>query len=300
MIRLLAAAIVASFVGTTLLLSEFRWFRYRSLASRVSPYLPGGRLVGKSELLSVESFSELLRPLSEAVGALGARTFGVNEELPRRLRRIHSELDPSAFRVRQMGWAILALMTSLLIMLVLGLPAAIITLGIVTAPLLTFLIVEQRLAQASDAWKQRTFQELPVVAEQIAMLLGSGYSLGAALSRVASRGSGVIAQDLVRVNRRIRQGASDIDALREWAELVDVDVVRRLVSILSLNREAGDLGSMVATEARNARAEAHRNLLASIERKNQQVWIPVTLATLVPGVILMAIPFFDALSSFGT
>jgi len=57
---------------------------------------------------------------------------------------------------------------------------------------------------------------------------------------------------------------------------------------------------MVATEARTTRAEGHRALLESIERKNQQVWIPVTVATLVPGVILMAVPFFDALRGFGS
>ena len=182
---------------------------------------------------------------------------------------------------------------------VVGLPAPLLAIFVVVGPLLAFLIVEQQLANASDRWKERTFQELPVVAEQIAMLLGSGFSLGAALQRISSRGTGVIAQDLEIVVQRIQQGASENAALREWAELVDVEAVTRVVSILSLNREAGDLGSMVAGEARTIRAEAHRALLESIEKKNQQVWIPVTLAALVPGVILMMIPFISALSEFG-
>ena len=72
-----------------------------------------------------------------------------------------------------------------------------------------------------------------------------------------------------------------------------------MVSVLALNNEAGDLSRMVAAEARATRTEAHRSLLESIEKRNQQVWVPVTVATLVPGVILMAVPFFDALREFG-
>lgn len=299
MIRILAASALFLFVGTTLVLSEFRIFKTRSLAARVSPYLPGERLVRRGEVLSVESFSQLLRPLSEAVGDIAARVFGVSEELPRRLRRVHWGIDASEFRLRQVGWSVGAAMAVLLFGLVLGLPTPLVMLFLLIAPLLAFLVVEQQLANASDLWKQRTFQELPVVSEQIAMLLGSGYSLGAALQRVAKRGTGVIAQDLELVTQRIRQGAGEHAALLEWADTVDVEAVTRLVSILSLNKEAGDLGTMVAAEARTVRNEGHRELLEAIERKNQQVWVPVTLAALIPGVILMMIPFISALAEFG-
>ncbi|MDW3179947.1 MAG: type II secretion system F family protein [Acidimicrobiia bacterium] len=298
MIRLLAAAAMLFFVGITLVLSEFRLFRSQSLANRVGPYLPGGRASTNKELLSLESFGQLLRPLAEASGSLAARVFGVSEELPRRLRRVHWDIDSSGFRVRQIGWALATCAVVTVIGLVVGLPAALLGLFALVGPLLAFLVVEQQLANASDRWKERTFQELPVIAEQIAMLLGSGYSLGAALQRVSARGSGVISQDLETVVQRIQQGTSENAALREWAEIVDVEAVSRVVSILSLNKEAGDLGSMVAAEARTIRAEAHRALLESIEKKNQQVWIPVTIAALVPGVILMMIPFISALSEF--
>jgi len=298
MIRLFAAAAMLFFVGATLVLSEFRFFRSRSLANRISPYLPGSRSTSSNELLSLESFGQLLRPMAEASGAVAARVFGVSEELPRRLRRVHWGIDASGFRVRQIGWALATCVVVTAFGLVIGVPAPLLALLALVGPLLAFLLVEQQLANASDRWKQRTFQELPVIAEQIAMLLGSGYSLGAALQRVAARGSGVISQDLDIVVRRIRQGASENAALREWAEILDVEAVTRIVSILSLNKEAGDLASLVAAEARTIRSEAHRALLESIEKKNQQVWIPVTIAALVPGVILMMIPFISALSEF--
>jgi len=299
MTRLIAASAIVFFVGMVLLLSELRYFRSRSLAGRISPYLPGGTARSTRELLSLESFSELLRPLAELLGALTAKVFGVSEELPRRLRRVHWDITPSEFRVRQVGWAVGSLIAAVLVCVVLGLPAPVVLLAAITLPLVAFLVVEQQLANASDRWKRNTFHELPVIAEQIAMLLGSGFSLSSALQRVADRGTGAVSTDLGIVVRRVQQGMTEQAALSEWADTVDVPAASRLVSILALNKEAGDLGTMVAAEARTIRSEAHRSLLEAIEKKNQQVWIPVTLAALVPGVILMMIPFIRALSEFG-
>lgn len=299
MIRLIAAAAILFFVGTTLILSEFRPFRHQTLAARVSPYLPGGRTGAPLGLLSLESFGQLLAPLSELIGSSAARVFGVSEELPRRLRRVHADMDETEFRLRQVGWAAGSMAMTVLVGVALSLPLGLVAVFGLIAPLLAFLILEQQLANESEQWKARTFLELPIISEQIAMLLGSGYSLGAALRRVSERGSGVVAQDLSVVMARVRQGTSEQVALTEWADTVGVEAVSRLVSILSLNKEAGDLGSMVAAEARNVRTESHRELLEAIEKKNQQVWIPVTLAALIPGVILMMIPFISALAAFG-
>lgn len=299
MTRLVAGAAILLFVGMTLILSELRPFRHQTLSQRVSPYLPGGANRSAGGIFSVESFGQLLGPLSEAIGANAARIFGVSEELSRRLQRVHSPLDETEFRLKQIGWATGSAAVVVISGIALGLPVGLVAIFTLITPVLAFLILEQQLAAESEARKARTFQELPIVSEQIAMLLGSGYSLGAALSRVSERGSGVVAEDLTVVTSRVRQGASEHDALEEWADTIDLEAVSRLVSILSLNKEAGDLGSMVAIEARNVRTESHRELLEAIEKKNQQVWIPVTLAALIPGVILMMIPFVSALSSFG-
>lgn len=65
-----------------------------------------------------------------------------------------------------------------------------------------------------------------------------------------------------------------------------------------MNREAADLGRLVSDEARAIRRDVHRELLEAIERRSQQVWIPVTVATLVPGVLFLAVPFLEALRLF--
>jgi pilus assembly protein TadC len=165
-------------------------------------------------------------------------------------------------------------------------------------PLLVFLVVEQRLAARSTAWQRRVELELPVVAEQLAMLLGAGFSLGAALQRMATRSDGAIAADLRRVVLRVRQGVSEADALTEWSDLLGVPAIDRLVAVLRLHGETSDLGRLVSDEARVAREEGHRRLLEAIERKAQAVWIPVTVAALVPGVIFLSVPFLRALTFF--
>jgi len=147
------------------------------------------------------------------------------------------------------------------------------------APVLVFLVMEQQIVSASQHRRQQLRQELPVVAEQIGMLLAAGYSLGGALARVASRSAGVCGEDLRAVGNRVRQGLSDVEALREWADLADIDELHRLVLVLQLQQEAGDLGRLISEEARTMRREAQRRLVETIERRAQMVWIPVTVAT---------------------
>jgi hypothetical protein len=127
------------------------------------------------------------------------------------------------------------------------------------------------------------------------MLLSSGHSLSGAIARIGQRGRGECAAGFRRVTLRIGQGLAEVDALRELAAMADVPALGRLVSVLALNREATDLGTLIAGEARLVRHEVHRSLVETIERRAQTVWIPVTVATLVPGVIFMAVPFVDAM-----
>jgi Flp pilus assembly protein TadB len=223
--------------------------------------------------------------------------FGVNEALAIRLRRVHSPVGVTAFRVRQLATAGGVLVGAALLA-GFGLPAPLAMLVVLGAPLLVFLVIEQRLARASERWQQTLGQELPVVAEQLAMLLNAGYSLGAALARLATRGQGCAARDLAGVVNRIRQGLSENEALQEWADVAGVEGVTRLVGVLALHGESADLGRLVSSDARQARRDLQRRTIETIERRSQQVWVPVTVATLVPGVILLAVPFLSALRLF--
>lgn len=300
MSRAVVAFGLAAWVGATLVLSERRWFARRPLVDRIRPYVPGGwqHRASHPGMLSVATFREVAAPVASAIGERVGRLLGVRDDLATRLARTHSDLDPAALRVRQLAWALGAFGLAAVGTASLGPPLGFGLLLVFGAPALAFLVVEQQLTNASTRWQRRLFLELPVISEQIGMLLSSGFSLGAALDRIATRGTGACAQDLARVGRRVRQGLSERDALREWADLADVAAVHRLVSVLSLNRETGDLGRLIGEEARALRQEAHRELAAQMDRRAQQVWIPVTVATLVPGTIFLAVPFLQAMRLF--
>lgn len=300
MSRIVVLSGLALWAGATLLLAEVRWFSRRPLAERLRPYSPGG--MGRPRhagILSVESFTAAIGPLSRTVGERAARLVGVSEDLAVRLARIHSPLDPTAFRVRQVGASVTGFGVAALVAVALRPPPLVAVLVVMSGPALAFLVEEQRLAKASQRWQRRLFLELPVVAEQLALLLSAGYSLSAALNRLARRGSGACSADLHRVCARMRQGLSETEALREWAARARVDALDRVVPVLALNRETSDLGRLMAEEARAIRREVHRELIEAAERQSQQVWIPVTVAALVPGVIFLGVPFIEALRRFG-
>jgi hypothetical protein len=97
------------------------------------------------------------------------------------------------------------------------------------------------------------------------------------------------------VRNRVHQGLSIDAALTEWADLADVDELSRIVQVLSLHHAATDLGPLISAEARSIRAEAHRRLIARMEQRAQLVWVPVTVAALLPGALFLAVPFADAM-----
>lgn len=297
--RVAIGASLLVWLGATLLLSARPKYSRPNLVDRLRPYVPGAASrPSAGGLLSAESFRDLLEPGLRLAGDRMAALFGVSEPLALRLRRIHSSLDVGAFRLRQMTATLAALIASAALVAVTMAPAPIALLVIVGIPLLVFLSIEQVLARQSERWQRTLSAELPIVAEQIAMLLNAGFSLGACLARIASKGQGCAARDLRDVVNRIRQGVSEAAALREWAEVARVDGVHRLVGVLALGSEASDLGRLVSAEARQARRDLHRRTIELIERRGQQVWVPVTVATLVPGVILLAVPFLAALRLF--
>lgn len=298
MSRLVLAAGLLVWAGATLLLSSWRRFSRPSLADRLRPFSPGGGGPVGGSGGSIQSVGDVLGPLARDAGDRLAALFGIQEKAEKRLRRIHSPLGSAAYRVRQLGWSAAALVVAAAIATAAATPVPLSVLLVGGGPLLVFLVVEQGLARASERWQRTTEAELPVVSEQLAMLLNAGYSLGSALGRLAGRGRGCVATDLADVVNRIQQGLSEDEALREWAQRCGTLAVERLVGVLTVHSTAADLGRMVSSEARSARRDLHRRTIEVMERRGEQVWVPVTVATLVPGAILLAVPFLAALRVF--
>ncbi len=300
MTRIAALSVIALWFGATLLLSELRWFRRLPLVARLSPFTPGGARLRGGSGHGNRSFGDVLGPVASSIGERVSRGLGVSEELALRLERVHSGDDPTTFRTRQVGRTAAALVGAVAVAFVLGLSGPLAVGLVVIAPVLVFLSIEQALAKRSGRHQERLMLELPVVAEQLGMLLSSGYSLGGAVARIAERSNGACAMDLRRLTNRLRQGVGIDNALREWGRTAGLASVHQLVSVLTLHHDASDLGRLISNEARGIRRIRQRDLIERIERRNEQVWIPVTVATLIPGVVFLAVPFSSALSGFGS
>jgi Flp pilus assembly protein TadB len=297
--RVVALATVVFFCGATLVLGELHWFRRRPLSERLAPYVSGeGARRSQDPVVTWATWREALAPLARRIGDRAARLTGVTEPDEVRLERLHWPCTMAELRLRQLGWVAGGFGAGTIVSVGLGLPGPLALGFVLGAPLLAFLVVEQRLANQSRSWQRQVFLELPVVAEQLGMLLAAGFSLGAAVNRLAERGSGACSRDLARVATRMRVGLTEDQALGEWSALAGVPAVERLVGVLALNRHAGDLGRLISEEARSVRRDVHRELMETIERRSQQVWVPVTLAALVPGVIFLAVPFVEALQMY--
>ncbi|MCZ7629040.1 MAG: type II secretion system F family protein [Microthrixaceae bacterium] len=283
------------FAGTTLALSGLRAFNREPLPARIGPYLPDGRWHADTADAAT-ALTAVLSPLAEAFGSRLSHLTGIRSDLRGRLAAAGRAQSPSEFRLAQFTHALIAFGAAAMGMLALR-PAPMLALVVlVGTPILVALAEEQRLESAVEQRRERAEAELPVVAEQIAVLLAAGMSLGATLDRIATRGDGVVASELGVVMRQVRQGSSETEALRAWAQRSRSEGVDRLVAVLAMHRDAADLGGLLATEARSIRSAAHRRLVESIERRAQLVWVPVTVATLVPGLILIGVPFVSAMT----
>lgn len=286
-------AALALWLGTALVLSTVAPVRRPSLERRLRPHLAGAEGTDPGS-------PHPLATLGLLAGERLARLHATAEPLDRRLRRVHHPSDPASFRLRQLSHAVVALGVTgaVLALAPVALPSGLVVVLLLAAPVLAVLAHEQALAERERRQRRLLDRELPVVAEHLAMLLGAGRSLTTAVADLGARGHGPCSDDLRRVSSRIRHGLGEAQALREWADLRRSPGVSRLVGVLALAGEAADLDRLVDQEAAALRADAHRDLVATLERRAQQVWVPVTVATLLPGSLLLLVPFLDALRLF--
>jgi Flp pilus assembly protein TadB len=286
----------ALWLGASLLLAFLRTVQRPSLATLLRPYLlhTNDPLAATASGHRSTLRAVLVVPARDAATTV-ASAVGIGGDATHRLDRIASPEDTAGFRTRQ-GLIVLGTCCAIAVATAaLRWPAASSLLATAVGGAASFVVVEQILADRSRRWQRDTEAQLPVIAEQIALLLGAGWSVSGAIARLAERTNGPCATDLRRVGQRVRQGLSESEALEEWARRADVPSVRRLVAVLDLDRETTDLGRLIAEEARTSRQEATERLVARLDRRSQQVWIPVTVATLVPGTVFLAIPFLAAL-----
>ncbi|MDA8261405.1 MAG: hypothetical protein M0Z47_01100 [Actinomycetota bacterium] len=153
-------------------------------------------------------------------------------------------------------------------------------------------------AQLARARRERRAMEaeLPLAVEKLAVYLASGFSLSAALTRLGEQ-EGAAGRAFALIGNGVRSGLSAAEAGAEAAKRWPGPAMTRLATLLEGTTGGADMVRAARSAAAGLRAEAHRGALAAMEKDSQKIWIPITIAALVPGVVMIFVPFVAVMRS---
>ena len=132
--------------------------------------------------------------------------------------------------------------------------------------------------------------DLPDVAELLALSVGAGENVAAALERV-SAGRGPLCAQLRHSLGRVRTGTPLLDALVELAGRWGVAPFTRFVDGIAVAVESGSpLAEVLRAQAADAREAERRRLLETGGRREVQMMVPVVFGVLPVTVVFAVFP----------
>ncbi|WP_432547944.1 type II secretion system F family protein [Kineococcus sp. SYSU DK004] len=278
-----AALGAAAACGALLVAAHLPVRRSPSLAARVGPYLPrssqGPAAPGAAGAL-----------LARAAALLG-ELLGSTAVVRARLRVLDPDADVPAHRAAQVLWALAgagAGAAGAWLLAAGGGPVVAAAALVVSATLAGALARDRWLLAAVQRRRAAVVEELPVVAELLALSVGAGENLLGAVARVAA-GSGALCADLRHALARAGTGTPLVDALQDTASRLGVDPLVRLVDAVAAAAErGGPLAGVLRAQAADARDAERRRLLEAGGRKEVQMLVPVVFLVL-PTVVVFAL-----------
>lgn len=266
-----ALAGLAAAGSAVLLLSWLLARRPLPIADRVGPYvgIPGHTAVVRRDV-----------PVASVLAALGVR------------RSIRS--TPSARRVAGLIGALAGAGIAALLTVREPRPVAWIALAVV-GTVLGVWISDARARLTARHRAQRITEQVPVLADLLALSVSAGAAPVLALDRASAHLHGPLADEVKDALARIRSGEPMEAALRPLGD--GVPVLRRLIDAVLVSVEQGaPLGDVLRAQALDARAEERRRLMEGAGRKDVAMLVPIVFLVL-PTVVLIALyPGLQALT----
>ncbi|MGB4136152.1 MAG: type II secretion system F family protein, partial [Microbacterium sp.] len=293
-IAILLGGVLAA--GSLGVLSALPRWRALPLERRIAPYvrdvvvdelLPEGMLPSAGVL-------PVRRRLRDRVQAGFERMPGGGEELRHRLSQAGSALEPSAFRARQLGWALAGLLVGAVLVVVLAV-AGRMTVPTVLLPVIAGVAAlagyDALLTARAKARRARLADELPTVLEFLGLCLSAGESLLDALRRVSRVGTGELTAELRQVVLAVHTGSPLADALGELSGRLRLPALGRAVDQLVAALEHGaPLAGVLHAQAADAREEAKRALIEQAGRKEILMLLPLVFLILPLSVLFAVYP----------
>ncbi|MDO4887342.1 MAG: type II secretion system F family protein [Actinomycetaceae bacterium] len=283
-------AIVGAIAGLGLALVLAALSQRTSLSSRILPYTDEGWRSRDSNLRQT-----IGRWASGLLDGLGS----TNASVLRRCQTLGT-LTPRQFRTAQAQWAGLGFLGGCLCSaatLARGGNLAVGAVLMLGGLLGGAICADARLTRRVRDKEARLTQELPDVAELLALAVGAGESIRTALERVVGIGRGQLVFELERTLGFVRAGSSLAHALAGLARRSPSASVVRLAEALIAAMERGtSVAGVLRSQADDARDAAHRSLLEAGGKKEISMMVPVVflilpvtvLFTLFPGLMAMS------------
>ena len=283
----IVGALVAS---SALILVSFVRRPHPTLAQRVLPYTDRGWKPARPALVG-----RAVTWVMDLLESLGSSTASVR----RRLNTL-GEASLHSFRLQQLEWAGLGLLLAMVTALSLAMRGA--------HPVLCLLLVvggagagalaaDSHLTRLVRRHNENLTQELPDVAELLALAVSSGESIRAALERVAELGDGALVREIERTLAAVWAGTSLSESLSAMSERSGSMEVARFCDALVSSMERGTaLSDVLQAQAQDAREQARRQLLESGGRKEISMMIPVVFLILPVTVLFTLYPGLRALT----
>ncbi|WP_076463390.1 type II secretion system F family protein [Actinomyces mediterranea] len=286
----LASAAVTGCLGAGGLLMVHAAWRLRrpTFAQRVA----AGRVAAPSSRAARDS-GWMLRALE----SIGSTTSSVE----RRLILLGAETDMAAFRLHQVATGIGLTAIALLI----GAPLAV---GRGVQGVFVLLLIsiigfigglgawDRLLTHRSGTRQRRIDMEVPDMSELLALAVGAGESIPAALERVAQISSTDLNGEVAKTVSEIRLGASSTKALADLADRNDSPSLDRLCQTLITAIERGaPLARVLHDQARDIREASRQRLMEEGGKREIAMLVPVVFLILPVTVLFALYPGLMAL-----
>ncbi|MFV0634282.1 type II secretion system F family protein [Demequina sp.] len=271
--------------------------RRPTLEVRIAPFVrPTAAVEARRRATAVTplpTVERLLAPLVSDLGRVLERWGTSTLDLERRLRRAGGRLTVEQYRAQQVACAAAALAASTLaaaaLMATRGTSILVAGILVVTATAGGALARDAALTAAIRRRSRRIAVELPTIAEMLALAVGAGESAPAALERVSTSASGVVADELGRALARVRAGTRLPRALEQMARDMAVPSMDRFADAVATAIDRGTpLADVLRAQAQDVRAAGHQELIEEGGRREIAMMVPVVFLIL-PVTVLFAV-----------
>lgn len=137
--------------------------------------------------------------------------------------------------------------------------------------------------------------DMPLLLSELQSSLERGNSLTTAVITTARSSQTAWSEHLTQLAASLTRGESLATAFGELAENITEPEVRRALELLALSNQHQVAQQLVAQLLTKAKRDHHHRLIATAGKREQLIWIPVALATLIPGVLLVIVPLISSL-----